>query len=65
MTETTEWQIMVRSASRPEEYRALDYVRARTRVEAVETWRSTNPKRSQTLDLLGMTVFALLDAGGI
>lgn len=61
----TEWQIMVRTERRSEEFRVLDYVQARTRIEAVEVWRSTNPKRSQTLDELGMSVFALVDAGGI
>ena len=61
----TEWQIMVRTERRPEEFRVLDYVRARTRVEAVEAWRSANPKRSQTLNELGMSIFALVDAGGI
>jgi len=61
----TGWQIMVRTERRPDEFRVLDYIRAPNRTEAVERWKNTNPKRSQTLDELGIIVFALCDAGGI
>lgn len=56
---------MVRTERRPDEFRVLDYIRAPNRTEAVERWKNTNPKRSQTLDELGIIVFALCDAGGI
>ena len=61
----TGWQIMVRTERNPEEFRVLDYVQARNRIDAVERWRSTNPRQSQTLDELGISIFALCDAGGI
>jgi|TARA_R110000824_G_scaffold156092_3_gene328954 hypothetical protein len=61
----SEWKIMTLNKRVSSDWQFVDYVEARSRIEAILHWKSSNPLKTEILDDLKVRLTAIMDGGAI